>query len=298
MIRAIFNGYWRSGTTLSWNIARESNPELLVFYEPFNRKLPVYLLRYGPKGVSPLHGIALWNDYYKSGIVEEVGIFHSNLDSVFPERWLDAKLYLQLFHNLPEDCVLKTNRAHFILDRIKKEFSARVVHIVRNPIDVYNSIIKYRSINKKISIIEKMAHLSYRIFRREFFFETAPCFMWIRKHFGYPSVWDYKFKITHSRDLLGKFAVCWTVSNYFALKAAGDCFFKYEDLLMYPDRVRKKVEDCTGIKFNTDKMDIKIAEKRYNKKVHNKFLTKIEEYGLIREFEFVESRLRYFKEEI
>lgn len=298
MIKAVFNGYWRSGTTLVWRILRESNPELLVFYEPFNRKLPVYLLREGPEGSSPLHDVPLWREYYEAGIIEEVGLNHPNLNSVFPETWGDAELYLKIFHNLSQDCVLQTNRAHFFLKSIERTFSARLIQIFRDPLAVYTSIVKHGAIHQKKGIIEKMAHLSYRIFRRGHFFETAPCFMWIRKHFGYPSVWEYKFRITHIRDLLGMFAVCWTISNYFALRAVEDCFLKYEDLLIYPDEVSKKVEECAGVKFRPDIVNIKRAEVRPDKKLRRKFLNKIREYRVLDEFKFIESRLGYFKEEI
>ncbi len=41
MLKFVFNGYYRSGTTLIYRIMELSNPEALVLYEPLNPRLPV-----------------------------------------------------------------------------------------------------------------------------------------------------------------------------------------------------------------------------------------------------------------
>jgi hypothetical protein len=43
MIKLILNGSFRSGTIMLWKIMRDSNPGMLVFYEPLHSELFGYI---------------------------------------------------------------------------------------------------------------------------------------------------------------------------------------------------------------------------------------------------------------
>jgi len=64
MILGVVNGYFRTGTTLLWNLIRLSNPHALHLYEPYHPELANKLEKWTIGSRDGLHGLPLWDDYF------------------------------------------------------------------------------------------------------------------------------------------------------------------------------------------------------------------------------------------
>jgi len=141
-IRWIVNGYFRSGTTLLWDLCRKALPENgLALYEPLHPDLPTYASNAGC-GPDPLHGKDLWTDYKRipREQLRQVFACHPNRDRAV--AWSQNALwdYLDRYHELPYPILLQTNRLHYELAEAGARYGAKVVHIMRHPLAVFRSI--------------------------------------------------------------------------------------------------------------------------------------------------------------
>jgi len=140
MEKFILNSTFRSGSTFFWRELVHQNPEAVILYEPCHENLNRLLRRFrGLQGTvnERLHGASLWNGYTE----EHLKIV---------QRWGDYRICDLPFRNVPryagellsaESRVdgLQVNRWHFFLDALLSE-GLTVVHLVRNPWDVFQSI--------------------------------------------------------------------------------------------------------------------------------------------------------------
>jgi len=145
--RPIFiTGRFRSGTTLVWNVFRQL-PGNTAYYEPLNERRWVDPARRGSR-VDPTHrGVASYWDEYEG---------MADLAPRFRSRWHDRNLYMgadardpalrryvaALVGRAPRRPVLQFNRIDFRLPWIRSRFpDAAVLHLVRNPRDLWCSIL-------------------------------------------------------------------------------------------------------------------------------------------------------------
>ncbi len=61
MIKFVFNGYYKSGSTRMWWVLKRSNPEMLHICEP----LTPDWLKLKDSIYSHLHGLPIWEDYHR-----------------------------------------------------------------------------------------------------------------------------------------------------------------------------------------------------------------------------------------
>jgi len=280
MIKLIFNGYYKSGSTRMWWIMKRSNSKMLHIYEPL---LPEWLEQKNDR-VSYLHRLPIWEDYHRPEFkrIENEWIKHfKDLKNkyewdVLPRDVEEVAPLFDLLHNLEVPVVIQPNRCHLILDSLASRYNCKFVHIIRNPIDTWiahtieptydhpsfsNIIKKYikkvifsmrtNAIGRDI-IINKMA--KRHTIGKSYYLDSV--YKLISSYFGYYKADDY----------LDKMLIVWSYTNYEAWKQAKKgkgMIVYYEEIVRNPEIWFEKMERFTGIKFN----------KNYAKELSPKFIT-------------------------
>jgi len=287
MLCAVFNGYFRSGTTLFWNILRLSNPDADVFYEPFHTELFVHLSLRQENPLDPLHQLPVFNTYFKyPDFISKLRKYFPNYDQPFPLHPDLTFKYLNLFNELPNKVILQANRLHFLYDEISTNFpNCKIIHIIRHPLDIYLSII---TIHKKY-----YSHLSLGQV-----FYTDDIFRWIYSRFGLPKLTDSRRDLIFN-DFLAKILSCWIIANYHALLITQDNYnilvIRYEDLITKKEIVSQKVFNFCNINFDISCVTLKSQKiHKYNKALEEKCKLLIDFLGLAELFNFINSKVKYF----
>jgi hypothetical protein len=294
MIKFIFNGYYRAGTTLMYKILKESNPELLSFYEPLH---PQLFDSKSKKAALLLHGFYPWDSYKHSDfkhIENEYKKYHVRLkngaDDIIPFNFKDITPLFDLLHNFKRDVILQPNRLHFVLNHIAVRYNCKYAHIIRNPINTWISqtitpLVPDRDkIKKKYLLIKKILG---KWGKKYFLINYLPKNKKVGRFFFIDA--DYKlivnkFNLNNNDrlDYLSKMLIVWTYSNYYAFrqldKRYGMLVF-YEDIVQNPQQQFNILSKFSGIKLGfTDIVVPKITTDEYLK--YN-FIKKLEKLGLI-----------------
>jgi len=278
MIKCIFNGYFRSGTTLIYKCIVNSGVDAAVFYEPFHENLlkNIYF-GYSKK----IHNLEDLFEPYKSIDIRQIkNLSNSNkrkrIDRIF--WWKDKynlyknkkkiEIIEKIFNNLKSDVILQTNRYHLNYESI----NAKIFHIIRNPIDVKNSLIRLRSNNRR-----NIRKIFYDLMGN--FIPININFITKRKNNYWHSI-EYIEEINKIHNLKlnlkkiynsgpDSIIISWVLCNYFALKSLKDKenIIIYEELITEPDNIIKNVyKKCSLI---LDKAVIKSSNKNDYMKYFN-----------------------------
>lgn len=233
-VKLVVNGYFRSGTTAVWELLKQNNCNSIVFYEPCHEKLPLILDVVNDEE-DVLHGKKLWNEYFENKIYSsDIRKVHPNLGVVHPSESRKVLEYTNIYHELAGDVVLQTNRWHEYLYDIHKEYDAVVVHLIRNPIDIYASFEESLFKNRKgISLLK--AYVLRYFFREDVFYvDEAFKFLKHRSAKGedrYRGIYRKIYLKLYSR--FERFMYAWIIFNYQALidcKKSGGFVAVYENL--------------------------------------------------------------------
>lgn len=139
--RVIVNGSFRSGTSYIWNDLKKNNNGVIL-YEPCHENLLNLLKKVNTSSVDKLHGLRIWSEYNKNHIdfIERDGI------SNFYNYKSGVVSYASGLCDTSQGIIgLQTNRWHLFYDELIYA-GYNVIHIIRNPNDVYRSIINsYRA---------------------------------------------------------------------------------------------------------------------------------------------------------
>jgi len=292
----LLNGYFRSGTTLLYKIIKQSNPEKLIFYEPFHNDLFLYLSNHKIGQIDKVHNIPLWDEYLLQGkeFIDKLREKHPCINEPFPIDASKVISYLDIFHNLQAQVVLQPNRMHFVLGKIAQYYNVPCAHIIRDPLDTYLDIINtYRQKRNRevVFIADILRKFNLLPLRKAFAMDKGLEFIF--RYFGKPAKWkDIAFKIRHYNDNLGIFVVNWVISNYQAindLEKYNGLLIRYEKLVECPFEVFGELSEFSGIRFNerSSKIILKGFIRRYNYKLVKKFERKITEYGVDREWNYI-----------
>ena len=300
-IKIVVNGYFRSGTTFIWKYLKESLRDYACFYEPLNPELALYIKKEKhTKRKDRMHNEYLMQEYLSldEGTLNRLLLNHpsTNKSGIYNEEALKA--YLDIFHNLPCNVLLQPNRLHFFLDLFFNEYKAKVIHIIRHPLDVYLSMQKAYSYNYNSSITKSILKKMLKVFAIQNKYDVDKDYKWIAKHTGYPyaSLESWNIKYLNRFDYFSKFVVVWVVSNYYAIKTIeknGGLLVAYEEayeeLLQNPEEVLFKQ---LSVYLNTDlKSASAIKNNNYFKfsgRDFKKFQNIISQYKLEKEFEYIE----------
>jgi len=192
--------------------------------------------------------------------------------------------------------MLQANRMHFFLD-VAKDYNAKVIHIIRHPLDVFASMERVYEEDKKSklrSTLKKMGKVYG--FQKLNSFDLDKEFKWINKHIGYPTYSEsFVEKYFKEHDYFGKFVVVWTISNYYALKNVeknNGFWISYEEAVEKPERTFKKISKYLEIQYKESPKIKKKNSFKFRKKDLEKLKRKVKEYGIEEEFNYVINKVK------
>lgn len=295
-IEFVFNGYYRSGTTVMYKIIRESNSrsnfETLTFCEPLH---PLLFNEINNNNAKILHGFDPWDAYrtqYFKNIEEAYKLYHTKLrkkygEDIIPFDLNEVKPLFNLLHQLNIDVILQPNRCHFILKHIAKKYDCKFIHIIRNPIDCWIGQ-TLEPLARRIGRYKLIYNIRKLFIGRFVLTSYLPTRSWIKGFYinsNYNIIQNiFKFEI-NTQDILDKMLVVWTYCNYHAFKQAEECdkgmVVYYEQVTKEPEKWFKIMSDFSGVNF--DLKYAKILKPRITKdeKLRKHFVERLERLGLI-----------------
>ena len=292
-IRYIFNGYFRSGTTLLWDILKISNPSICVFYEPLHQNLVNLVKKYRKTRSSDnLHGRKLWEEYLLQGEkfindLSEKNIFRQ---SIYPFSLDELVNYLDVFNNIDTDTVLQANRLHFYLDEITNHYKTTSFHVLRSPARVYESLM---AIYKQKHKIVNAELINILLWLKNFHTPKSDVFS-IKKGINYayirhksPYYWsDNKARSIILSDPFKSHVLSWILCNYYACKNENTNVFLYENLITYPEMIEKMIESKTGLIFDVSSVNKKEVDLKHEYMDAN-LVNTVNNLDLIDEYNFI-----------
>lgn len=240
-LKLIINGSFRSGTSVLWKLVKQSNPDIVCFYEPCHPEL-LPLLNEHPKGrVNPLHGMIVFDEYHES--FPDLTIFDDSLSrtAVLPESIEPIMGRIARFESLGKPYILQANRWHLHLEELSRHYGCPVLQLVRSPYRVWESIQRG---------IRNQGKLTYQI--RRFlinrtlgeFFASNQIYEICSRH---AAIKHPRFSTSFERFIVG-----WLISNYCAtqsaLKTEGKIVI-YEELCHSGGEILKDF-DLRGVRFD------------------------------------------------
>jgi hypothetical protein len=300
-IDIVVNGYFRSGTTFIWDYLKNEleRYDYLSFYEPLNPDLAILLRKEIKENKkNKLHNKFVFKDYMK--LPEEILLKilrdnpNANNIGIISSELL--KLYLDYFHNLEKKVFLQPNRLHFHLDIIFENYTNKVIHIIRHPLDVWLSIEKsaYSLVENKIKLaLHKLA----KPFKLKDAFEIDKQYQWIVNRLGYPyNLKDSLYlKFFNKFNAFEKFVVVWVISNYYAIKTVeqyGGLVIPYEYILDNPKEFKEKVSEFIGIHLEEIPNVKKGNYFKFDKKSEKKLRKVFRNYKIQDESEYINYYLK------
>jgi len=295
-LKGIFNGFYRSGTTLFYKILSRSNKDSIILYEPLHPNLKKAILIGAGKDI---HNENVYRGYTKLKYLEEYLKFHEQLknqylkhrfEDIIPIEYKEIKKLVNILNKEDKNIILQTNRFHFILkDFIERDIPA--IHIIRNPIDIYFSMVitnkdrkkskllNWVYSNRKNPIIRKFL-LSIpnkmRIFEERFW--VYQDFNIIKKYFNL----NYGLNL----DFISKLLIVWTYINYYAYEQIGkNRIIYYEDLILKPEKVSKKIKKVTNCEFDPSLVNIRRSQITYDSNLIEFFIKRLKELNLLNKVE-------------
>jgi len=240
---------------------RESNPDMYVFCEPLHNEFFKSLYReqilkqYG-------HSYPTTNEYIdrKDGFLKHVRRFHPLIgDEVYTFKVDEVIRYLEIYDSMNKPVILQPNRLHFILADIARAFNCKVAHIIRHPLDVFLSVIFS---SPKLKHLRKLSGINPYFFRllrncNPFFLDEQCDF--ISRYFGTNQTQkSYDKYLRSKRYYLQKFILCWTISNWYAVKEIdkeNGLVVRYEDIIKRENSLHL-LENYSGVRFNPWEVNI------------------------------------------
>jgi len=261
-IKYIFNGYFRSGTTMLWEILKTSNPNYTVFYEPLHPNLKDRIIKYKKHlNADNIHKKHLWSDYIKQNHSWLEGIFNNNKGKVLLLDKEKLFHYLDLYNKLPENVILQCNRMHFSLDLIEDQYNAAVFHIIRNPLAVYNSLSKtYNNSRKKLRSLLKnfFYHLIMGYDMRSKFWSIDFYIDYSCNKYNFPHYWvDPSKRRKILSDPLKTLVLSWVICNYHAINKIynPEYILVYERFIKEKFLIKDRIEKLAAIQFDVKKVE-------------------------------------------
>jgi len=305
------NGFFRSGTTLTWQILKKSNYDSRVFFEPLNKNIFIYIQT---KRDFPLHGINVWEEYENlyDDIITKLRLLHPCLNNPLPDNSKLLIDYLDIFNDLEGKIIIKSTRLHFHMNVIIDKYRPFIIHIIRNPYYVF------KSINERITIqsIETYLPLASNLIRNLLKvnpwrnpFDLKDIAFWIYKRYGKPSHLGGRFYLEYmffNFKLFDCFVLSWVISNYEAIKQLLSYENKsfilfYDSFIEDPENISANLNNklqASKFKIRFDINGVKIRKiKQYFKNssyklFKEKFLKSVKQLGIEEEFRFINNVIK------
>lgn len=241
------SGRFRSGSTLLWNVFRQSS-EFTSFYEPFNERKWFNPDTRGSQVDETHRGV---KDYW----LEYEG--YEELAEIYDEDWIKHQLLMNknayqpqmrsyidtLIKKSPARPVLQFNRIDFRLPWLKQHYpKARFIHLYRNPRDQWCSFLTDKQLMNKDDVGSTYV---------DSFYLNAWCSD-LSKHFPF-------LDATVTPHPYNRFYLLWKLSYLFGTNHA-DISVSYEDLVTNTVKTSELIKDVIG----ADKTFTQIAESLIN----------------------------------
>jgi hypothetical protein len=293
-IKFLINGYFRSGTTFLFSQVKEQLTDYQCFYEPCYPKLGLVVQNHkrAKQKTDKLHSTSLWNEYAELSDSDFHTILrnHPNTDNKGISSDSSLFQYLDTYNNLESPSVLQTNRFHLYLGAIQSHYSIPVLHIIRNPIDIYFSLVK--SYTKRSSGMKNIVRkLIFPFTSKNYFGQDSELKHNIEK-LGLPSVFYDNWKFRHFQKVTFKEKVYinWVLSNYAILVAKQDILITfYENLTTLTEAEAQRISDHIQVKIQIQ--NAKPTVSRAGKSETNFFLSVIKKYKLNHCLEVIQSEM-------
>lgn len=294
-IELVVNGYFRSGTTFIWDFLKSTLDEsnYLSLYEPLSPEMAIMIRKEKQDYKNRLHNKFVFKDYLKLDEQDLLNILRNNPNANLFGIDSDSSLenYLDIFHTLNEKIFLQPNRMHFHLDLVFENYTKKVIHVIRHPLDVYLSITQgaYKLVDSKY---KRLVHEILKPFFLVKSFEIEKQYQWINLKIGYPYTYkdSINLRVVNKFNTFEKFVVVWVVSNYYALKSIEkNCglLVVYEDLLVNPNENTHKIASYLELELK----DIPNVRKdnyfKFDHKLINKINKVVHKYSLDDEFKYI-----------
>lgn len=302
-VQLVANGFFRSGTSILWQILKDSNRDHVVFYEPCHHELLMRVERYRrAPSIEPLHGMCLWQEYLDCpGLMDRLRWTHPNVGKVFPDTTENLLAYLRVYQSLPDFCLLQSNRWHFFLEAIHQETRCGIVHLVRNPFDIYRSIrVAYLSEGDRLSRFKKW--LLWDVLPGQAF-QIQQMYAAIFQRYGLPpNAITYTGTLRHRPlSTWNQFLVAWTMTNFEAIRqtdAVGGIVQSYEALLHDASGFAEQLERKYALQFCYEGVLRNGKSKEFLPSPQRDLLRPImQRLGIEREFQYITARVQGERQE-
>ncbi len=241
-LKLVLNGSFRSGTSMLWKIVKDSNPDMLCFYEPCHPSLSDLICEHPEGHVNDLHGYVLFDEYHHAFDMSE-GVFNDALSQtkIYPDTYDQISERVSRFTCLDQACVLQSNRWHYFLEELHSEYDCALMHVLRNPFKVWDSI--QRGIRQQGEFSYQIRRLLRNRSLGEFFGSDAIYQKSMKVHSLQPPLFLSSFE---------RFIVGWILSNDIAVKAVlahSGTVLTYESILSSGGDVLDAL-DLAGVRFD------------------------------------------------
>ncbi len=298
-IKIVVNGYYRSGTTWIWKVLKNELKEHLCFYEPLNPRLAnIIQLERRFKSKFFLHSEFLLQEYINLDDSDLLKILRNHPNNNSVGFYGDAQLlkYFDIFNDMKENILLQANRLHFHVDLISDRYGPKLIHIIRNPVNIFLSIKKIKNSlrkNNETSFIKQIAinFTGFMILKNFFYINNE--FRWINKYLGSTIDVNKKDKFFtreyYKRNYFAKFIFIWVLSNYYAIKSIerhNGYLLVYDHLRQNNSAALDKMFDYLGINnYSTVLYDEKEYKRtsQYNSKIEKV----IQMFSIEEEFSYI-----------
>ena len=218
-IRCFVAGHYRSGSTAVFEMMRRTlykrNRNAIVLYEPLHPKLPEKLANWEIGKKDALHGLNIWDDYFKldKDELSELIEMHRAYISPVGERIIEhvnAKRvfrYFDYINELPYDVYLQVNRTHFHADKLKIRYKCPYIHVMRNPYVTWCDYLPHDVRTSEKALLD----FSYR---KEYDEITKYAF-YLPIHFDYVSE-TYILEDVSDLTMFERFCIVYIVTNHVA----------------------------------------------------------------------------------
>lgn len=307
-IKLVFNGYYRSGTSIMWWIIKRSNPKILHLYEPLAPKWLEKVENYIKEGYHFDSPLPIWEDYYHSEfqkIKDEyvkawLRIKNQYTMDILPRDVHEIAPLLDILEQVNTPVVLQTNRFHLILRGVSEHYQCRFIHIIRNPIDIWfshslkpltrlNKVkARYIPIKPFVKYISKILYKNRDSRITKWLILHWPDLKGTRNAFYLDSVHilvSNYFKFPPAKDNLDKLLINWAVLNHSAWqqsKSGRGMIVYYESLVKHPERYFKHMEQFAHIKCNLEyAKELTSRSITESEELKEIFLQRLEKLGLL-----------------
>ncbi len=292
-MKAIINGWYRTGSTLLFYMVDESNPKIKVFVEPLHPRAYYNQVGYDKSNPQPKERknyLLLTTSKYKKLRKKH---FLINFDYfIFNKK---VKDYLDEIDGVNKS-VLQTNRAHFYLEELANKYDCNYIHLIRNPLDQWYSF-KEKNPSKKFRKLPFKKELKRILNLRKKPLKNMGDFFYLIKFYlkrigksskkSGPFYLNEEFKkLFPEKKIVSefeKFVLLWHKINHNVIKNLNKKNGKiiwYDDMINEPEKEMREISKFLNIKLKKDRDIYKKAQFKFRERDVKKFLKVVKKHGL------------------